>query len=398
MTGDLYPEAVLAEARARTGLADFGSDHFRDDLELWISDLARPQLSDEGRASLRRMAVRNLSLRLRLTRTFQDHPEIADVPIPPILLVSGFPRSGTTLLHSLLDLHPMVRTLRKWELLAPLPAPEAETWDRDPRIERVQASIDELRGSQLEHMHWVNAKDPEECPHGYYDCSGLLGRGAGGAAPSWWRNLSRRDERPTFEEQRRLMQLLLWHHRVPDGCVLVLKSPTIAGRLTAFADAFPEARFLLCHRDPFRCVTSTTVLADVVARPFYADGVTLDDALPGGAETVLDHLCTFARGMLTLRDQCPDLVGSVGYQQLMDDSVASSAAALKELALECPGDWEERVTGFLSWQRAGGRAAPPAAYTVALTRAMIDEREEMATYAQDFEVPVERVRVAAPSK
>jgi len=44
----------------------------------------------------------------------------------------------------------------------------------------VQGSIDKLRGSLLERMHWVNADEPEECVWGFIDSVGMLGQAAPG--------------------------------------------------------------------------------------------------------------------------------------------------------------------------------------------------------------------------
>jgi len=178
-------DALIDRARETSGLSDFGSDHFYGYLQAWCADLASPRLSDSGRASLARLAVRNLETRLRIEETFRRHPEIADVRLPRIVRIGGFPRSGTTLLHQLMSMGPSRRALLRWELVAPLPPPEAATYNDDPRIAKVSAALDALRGSELERMHWVEATEPEECTWGFFDLSGLLGRGCVSVMPRW---------------------------------------------------------------------------------------------------------------------------------------------------------------------------------------------------------------------
>ena len=145
------------QAIAATGLEDFGPDYFEASLSGWAEDLAGDHLTDVGRGLFTRQMVNDLARRLQVIDYLNTHPEIDEVEIPPILYVSGLERTGTTLLHNLLSLDPRARALRRWELMYPVPAPEAATWDRDPRIAKVQASIERLRGSKLEHMHWVEA-------------------------------------------------------------------------------------------------------------------------------------------------------------------------------------------------------------------------------------------------
>jgi hypothetical protein len=60
----------------------------------------------------------------------------------------GFPRSGTTFLHNLMALHPEARALLRWELVHPVPPPEALTHATDPRIERTQRALTVLRGTE----------------------------------------------------------------------------------------------------------------------------------------------------------------------------------------------------------------------------------------------------------
>jgi hypothetical protein len=82
-------------------------------------------------------------------------------------------------------LHPKARALLRWELVRPTPPPEAATYATDPRIAATQKTIDGLKGSLLEQMHWVNADDPEECIFGFYNTSGILGAAPAFAMQDW---------------------------------------------------------------------------------------------------------------------------------------------------------------------------------------------------------------------
>jgi len=389
------PEQVVARVRESTRLEDLGSDQYLELLELWLADTRRPAVSDVGAATMVRLAERNLALRARLLETFASHPEIDEVELPPVVLISGFARSGTTLLHTLLGLHAQVRTMRRWELLSPLPPPEAATWASDPRIAHLQQALDRLRGNGLEEMHWVEAHEPEECTHAYYDLSGLVGRGVMPAAPSWWERVFTRDEGTTLREYRRLLQLLLWRNPPAPGTVLVLKNPTT--HLPEFADAFSGARVLLTHRDPYRCVTSSCRVAELVSLPFLVPGVGFEEAVPGGAGTMLDALCESVERMSGFAAAVPSTL-HIRYADLMADPVGVSGDALEAAGLSRPSDWAERVNAYLTWQRSGGRAAAPASYDVALSREQVAERDEVQRYVANFEVPDELERVTDPAR
>lgn len=241
-------DSLLADAAEATGLDDFGDDWFLLPLAAWCRDLEQDRLTDLGRRFFRSQAVRDLARRLRVLDTLRRHPEIAEVELPPIVYITGMERSGTTLLHNLLASAEGARSLRRWELMEPVPPPETATAATDPRIAAVQAAIDPLRGTLLEQMHWVDADDPEECVWGFIDCLSFLGQAAGACMPEWGEVVQTADQTVAFEHHRQLIQLLTWKHPVPEGGHLVLKAPQIAVHIEAFAAVFPEARFVVPDR------------------------------------------------------------------------------------------------------------------------------------------------------
>ena len=113
MTGILDAAALLDAAEADTGLSDWGDPGFRNRFAGVVETVGSAGMSEEGR----RLAASNihwlLSDRLRF---FDDHEqyglgaEVIDSP----LVVTGEPRSGTTLLHALLSVDPDARALRFW--------------------------------------------------------------------------------------------------------------------------------------------------------------------------------------------------------------------------------------------------------------------------------------------
>jgi hypothetical protein len=392
-------EDLIERARSATGLDDLGSEHFRDFLDAWCADLEAPRLSDAGRTRLANLAVRNLENRLRIEDTLKRHPEIGDVPVPPIVRIAGFARSGTTLLHQLLTLNPQRRALLRWELVEPVPPPEASSYRTDPRIEKVAKPLAVLRGTELERMHWVEATDPEECTWGFYDLTGLLGRGCMLAAPQWGDQLlfADHDHRQTYVEYRRLIQLLLWHNPVPPGGTLVLKSPTDTDALPAFLDVFPEAAVVLLHRDPFRTLTSGFHIQRVINTAYLVDGKAVSDE-----EYVASGIAVhtrFADAMVDLAAARPGQVTSVRYADLMDDPVAVVADVERRVLGpdSADQDTERRVNEFLDRQRSGTRAAPPAGYeTFGLSADAVHDQPSLARYMGTFEIPAERQRVTAP--
>lgn len=351
--------AIKKEAEERTGLKDFGDPFYEGPLLAWIHDLGNPAISDFGRKFLRRLGVRDLCRRLKVLDCLARHPEILEVEIPPIVFITGPARTGSTLLHNLMAAHPLARTFLRWELMEPLPPPVPETFTTDPRIAKLQASIEPLRGSMLEKMHWVNADEPDENAWAFLDCTGMLGRGITPLMKTWAWWLVDNDLTSTYRDFRKVVQLLTWKCPPPPGGHLVLKCVMATMKIKGFAEVFPEAAFVLTHRDPFRALVSSCVTGDTICQPFlkeppgplHEDGLRNQEAFDL-QKLVFQALVDFAKsGQAT--------VTHVRYDDLMKDAVAAVRSIYNGLGLGTPAKLEESITNFLEKQRDGKRASPP---------------------------------------
>src|SRR5262249_34831391 len=99
----LNADQLIALARRRTGLTEFGETRFLNPLQkLLRACFEEANLSLVGRIATRWDAVRFLSNLLRLFDEETRVPEILTRPVAGPIFISGLPRSGTTFLHSLL--------------------------------------------------------------------------------------------------------------------------------------------------------------------------------------------------------------------------------------------------------------------------------------------------------
>jgi len=116
--------AVLEVARQRTGLTDFGSEDFRERLNLLLDEWnADPDMNNLQRASLFGYVTRYAANRLLIHDTVKKHPEIHDQQIERPVIVAGLPRSGTTHLVNLLAADSRLHSLPLWESYEPVPLP-----------------------------------------------------------------------------------------------------------------------------------------------------------------------------------------------------------------------------------------------------------------------------------
>src|SRR5262249_31794262 len=115
---------------------------------------------------VRTRLVNAIARRLRARQWMRDHPATANVSVSSPLFIVGQPRTGTTLLYTLLAQDPQVRVPRLWEVNAPVPPPVPDGGRDDPRRARSEREPARL-GKVLpelavvhEHLH---VDDPDEC-------------------------------------------------------------------------------------------------------------------------------------------------------------------------------------------------------------------------------------------
>jgi hypothetical protein len=101
---------------------------------------------------------------LEFNRDLARHPGIVDVPVARPLFITGFGRTGSTLLHNLLALDVEARAPLLWQLLAPSPTPRpGET--ADPRIAAARRRVDVFSqvDPMVQQIHPMAPEAPDEC-------------------------------------------------------------------------------------------------------------------------------------------------------------------------------------------------------------------------------------------
>ena len=256
MLADL--DGVVGAAVAQTGLEDFGDDSFREGLEVLLASLRdEARLNARGEGYIYARIVAALSQRLQVEDWYRRHPEIDDVDIEAPLIGLGLPRTGSTALSVLLAQDPAIRYLRRWESSQPCPPPST-VQGPDPRI-----PADE--GNQVGSRAHVPTGT-----HAPMECLELMALDfkshifqAFAQIPSYsaWL-LEKADFTPTYAYQRRVMKLLSWGEPTRPWR---LKSPSHVLSLDALNSVFPDARFVMTHRDPTEVILSVADLyADIV--------------------------------------------------------------------------------------------------------------------------------------
>lgn len=259
-----YPavDALLATATATSGLDDFGPGDFRAGLGVLLESLERDaDLGPETDDAVLAPILRRLVNRLEVEAWLHDHPDITGLEVRGPLGVTGLPRTGTTALANLLSLDPQFRCLRQWEQMQPCPPPMPESEESDPRRAEA-AGVNQLMPPELKAMHLYELDATVEDS----EVLGMAFHGQQFTLPvwgyhAWWRDA---DLTSAFAYHRRVLQLL--QSRRPPNLWL-FKAPHHTFHLEALLSAYPDARFVMTHRDPARAIPSYASLVSTLFPP-----------------------------------------------------------------------------------------------------------------------------------
>jgi hypothetical protein len=303
---DLLKRAAVAST---AGLTDFGS--FDGDWEARFESLiaeleATGKLNALGRLMTRQELLRGLRTRLLLTRARNENPAIAKESIVAPLVITGPPRSGTSILFELLALDPNARGPLGWEVLHPVPWQQATEQERRAMSECEQEFWADVQ-PEFAAIHELRSDLPVEC------VTLTLPGFSGGHwpmianIPGW-----EPDYLASMEYHRALLQAL--QHGGPE-CNWVLKTPLYLVFIDLLFATYPDAWVVHTHRDPLKTEPSSlSTLATV--RWERSDDVDLPEAGGAGLGDMMIHLAN-----RRVAGELPDRILDSHFAELVADPV-----------------------------------------------------------------------------
>ena len=336
---------VMDEASTQTGLVDFGEESFREGLQILLSSLQNEaRLNERGQAFLHQRIVGYLAQRLQVEDWYRRHPEIDEVPIAAPLIGLGLPRTGSTALSMLLAQDPDVRYLRRWESSQPCPPPST-VQGVDPRI---PADKGEMVGTRY-HVP-AATHSPMECHElmALDFTSHLFQSFAEIPSYSRWL-LESADLTSTYRYQLRVMKLLQWGE--PER-PWRLKCPSHVLWLDALDTVFPDARFVMTHRDPTDVILSVADLYADIIGSFTDD---MDREYIGRLN--VEHWSHGMQRTLTFRARgVDDRFYDIDFLAMQDDPIGEVTGLYAWLGLPVREVFEARMHSW--WTQAAAEREP----------------------------------------
>ena len=382
-------DTLVAQACEAAGSDDFGEpDGWRDGLARLTDGLVNEaHLSDLGVEIAVMDIVGPLTNRLRITQWRKEHPELATAPIERPIFIVGQPRTGTTILFDLLAQDPELRPPLTWEVDAPWPVPQPETYDTDPRIAQIQANLEmseQIVPGLLTH-HPMGALLPQEDVRiwaGQF-CSMIFPVQYRLPSYSRWM-LYDADHRNAYRYHRIFLQHL--QSGVPGRWLL--KSPAHLWQLDTLVGEYPDAVIVQTHRDPLNVISSIAALTQHVRR-LASEHSDIGECARQSREEIVVGL----ERSMKVRDSgvlAPGQLVDVQFADFIRDPFATIRELYVAMGRELTPVAEQRMRDFLAAHPGDGGGAR---YKWADTGLDADEvREQVAGYQDRFGVPTEALK------
>ena len=292
---NLDARSIVKKAKKDANYAGEVSNELVVGLEQLVHSINKEsRINAFGSIALKGLLKRTLTSRLKVEQSLHDNPDILQSKITAPVFIIGMPRTGTTILHSLLHEDVNHRSPLAWECLLPSPVPEPSTFSDNPQLNTIKKEFGQLFKlvPDFQKKHHMTAESPQECIgitaldfNSFQTCAQVY-------IPSylkWFAEES--DQLQTMRFHRRFLQYL------ESGGVRserwLLKSPVHMMRLSALFEVYPDAKIIMTHRDPAKVVPSAASLISSV-RSLYSD---YEDPARSGVEQLDFWKMSFDRFM-----------------------------------------------------------------------------------------------------
>lgn len=321
----MTPHAMLDPARLEkmatqlTGLSDFGLDDWRAALKRLATSMLEDGMPPARLARIVPQLVGALANRAMVVAAHAASPSLGARPIERPIFVTGFPRTGTTLMHNLLATHPDHVAHPLWMLQRPVAPPDADGAWREARRAETAAILQQLAEASpgFARIHPMGIDWPDECSWLLRNSFASLVFALQYPVPDYMRwMMHEADLGPAYRFHRAQAQVLDTRSA---GGRLVGKDPCHLWHLDALFDAWPDATVVQLHRHPLDALPS---LASLCASLHAIDNPRLDARAVG--RYALELAAAGLDAMSAARDRLgPDRIIDVRYRGFVADPVGT---------------------------------------------------------------------------
>ena len=380
----IVPDALLPSIAPQALIAASGASpdaSAREALVRLIASIeAESELSLFGKLSLRWDMIRLLRNAQKIEDAHRANPALAAAPIAAPVFILGLPRSGTTFLHGLMAEDPASLVPRNWQTMFPGPRPVDFNPAQDRRVRVVDRQLQLFAGMApgFQEIHPITADSPQECSEITSHVFQSLRFDSTHRVPSYFHWLEAHGHQDAFAFHKRFLQFL--QNGQPGRWVL--KCPDHTFTLDAILAAYPDARFVIVHRDPIAVIGSVAHLTEVLRKPF------LKNIDPAEIGTQVSERWTQGANLLVAFDQRADVAPArklhLHYEELVADPLAAIDRIYAHFGLTLSGPAREAMARQCTARPRGGygKHAPYRLESFQLSRSAL--QEAFAPYVRQY--------------
>ena len=256
----LTADDIFKRVEKETGLTRPSHGWDAGGLDVLLNALnTEAQLNTVGRLGARGMLTNLISNYVKLTDWFDRHPEEVEQVIEKPIFIVGLPRTGTSAMHGLMGADPGNRSPLFWEVNSPLPRPDPDHYDDDPRIEVMakQLEMQYKMAPGFDAIHKMDATMPQECVANMHQMMYGITLTLTWYVPSYRRWLMQADPKPALRFHKRFLQMM--QATEPASRPIerwLLKTPGHLSSLPGIFELFPDAQIVFTHRNPVDVIGS----------------------------------------------------------------------------------------------------------------------------------------------
>lgn len=344
-----FPDsATLIElAKKATGLDDFGDPRLHQPLDAMIASFKRdawPKMTPKARQYAVGTLTDYLGARMKIVADRKRYPEIAKVEVREPWIVVGPPRSGSTLLHTLLSMDPDAIAPPHWVCAEPSPPPklgEPSPQRLAAANERLSKFLDQIPDMRIMHSYFVEeganalGEDGHEIMimantskgHWYYY-----------AIDGYIDYLLSGDHSAALDFHHEFLQHLQWGR---PGKHWTLKAADHLVWLRNLHARYPDARLLWTHRDLaqlFGSVASVFVTARGISGPVP------QEARKGLAKQAIElERRIFHHGMKAREELGEDRFCDIAYHDMIVDPLTTMQRIYARFGREVSPEFAENI-------------------------------------------------------
>jgi hypothetical protein len=252
-------ESLIKKAEQATGLSDFGDEWFFPNIDVFIESLnSQARLSNEGYYGAEQMIIGALVNRLRHKNLIKMNPQILDETVDVKAVLTGLPRTGSTMLHRMLASAPELTSVKWFEAQNYTPLENEDYNDPTPRKDIAKDILNFMLKKIPElmsiHPMDIDQADEEVIILGQLFSSSMLESTY--FVPDYANWLNNQNPGKSYSDLIEILQSLQWQDPSRKNKSWILKTPGHLMSLGAVVKYFPGAKIIMTHRDPVSTVPS----------------------------------------------------------------------------------------------------------------------------------------------